>query len=433
MPDAALRIFPDEYVPNAEGADYHRRWVKANPAEAAKWATFRNALIATGNGAVPVMATKYGKALVAAGKEHMSISRFVGAMVPAFPLPPPAPPPEPPSTFAKIGVGYMLFGNGGLPPTHVADYDMVLSSWAAGSLVGGSVARRGTIYMSAVSCKTGAGGAYHYGVTLEEAVANGWILKDSSGNDLVNTGYPASVGDLGLAAYQQRWCQNVEAKLNEWGVDGVFIDDVFRNYGGFSGGPQPVKYPTMTDWENANVSFAQAIYAYFNPLGKYVWYNATGYVGGLADSDTGKSDLDFWTLLAPYTHGLNCEYWQWRDSSVQGIRKLGPEWYNNWDGWQRLPALCETRGIDFYGMVYSTIAAQADYVVHSTLLETRGTVTWNPGGVTTQTEPWHTSWNRLLTLGNPVGLKFPSGVEWHRQYTGGTVWVDPVNGFSGII
>ena len=92
MPDdSALRIFPDEYVPNAEGADYHRRWVKANPGEAARWAAFRDAIIATGNGAIPVMATKYGKALVAAGKEHMSISRLVGQMTP--PYPPPDPPP----------------------------------------------------------------------------------------------------------------------------------------------------------------------------------------------------------------------------------------------------------------------------------------------------------------------------------------------------
>jgi hypothetical protein len=94
MPDdPALRIFPDEYVPNAEGADYHRRWVKANPAEAVKWATFRNAVIATGSGAIPVMSTKYGKALVAAGKEHMSISRLIGAMVPPYPPPVVAPPP----------------------------------------------------------------------------------------------------------------------------------------------------------------------------------------------------------------------------------------------------------------------------------------------------------------------------------------------------
>lgn len=95
MPDdPALRIFPDEYVPNAEGAEYHRRWLKANPAEASKWATFRDALIATGTGTPPSMATKYGRALVAAGKEHMSIARLIGQVT--NPFPPPDPPLEPP-------------------------------------------------------------------------------------------------------------------------------------------------------------------------------------------------------------------------------------------------------------------------------------------------------------------------------------------------
>lgn len=99
MPDAALRIFPDEYVPNAEGAEYHRRWLKANPGEAARWAMFRDAVIATGSGVVPVMSTKYGGALVAAGREHMSISRLVGAMKNPYPPPPPPPSGSYPGSF----------------------------------------------------------------------------------------------------------------------------------------------------------------------------------------------------------------------------------------------------------------------------------------------------------------------------------------------
>lgn len=89
--DADLALFPDEYVPNVESVPFHGRWARANPGEAAKWVAFRDALIATGNGAVPVMATKYGRALVAAGKEHMSITQLVGAMVPSPPIPPDPP------------------------------------------------------------------------------------------------------------------------------------------------------------------------------------------------------------------------------------------------------------------------------------------------------------------------------------------------------
>lgn len=109
MPDdPALRIFPDEFVPNIEGASNHAKWVAANKAgDAPKWRAFRDALLAGQSPTPPSMATKYGKALVAAGKEHMSISHFVGAMTPGVPPapvptpgePPPPPPPPPPVTW----------------------------------------------------------------------------------------------------------------------------------------------------------------------------------------------------------------------------------------------------------------------------------------------------------------------------------------------
>lgn len=88
--------FRDEFVPNIEGSTYHPRWVKANPSEASKWQAFRDAAIAYKHGdtlAVPTMATKYGKALAAAGKEHMSVIDLGAAPV----TPPPPPPPPAPS------------------------------------------------------------------------------------------------------------------------------------------------------------------------------------------------------------------------------------------------------------------------------------------------------------------------------------------------
>ncbi len=102
------RIFPDEFVPNIQGASYHPKWVKSNPNENAKWTAFRDAVLAYKAGdtlGVPTMATKYGRALVAAGKEHMSVVDL-GAVYPdPNPPPPPPPPPgtEPP---AIAGQGY---------------------------------------------------------------------------------------------------------------------------------------------------------------------------------------------------------------------------------------------------------------------------------------------------------------------------------------
>lgn len=87
------RIFPDLFVPNAEGSSYHPKWEKANPnGDAPKWRAFRDAVRAYEKGdgiTVPSMATKYGKALVAAGKLHMSVIDL-GA---EWETPPPPPPP----------------------------------------------------------------------------------------------------------------------------------------------------------------------------------------------------------------------------------------------------------------------------------------------------------------------------------------------------
>jgi hypothetical protein len=78
-----LRIFPDEFVPNIQGAPYHSKWESANKnGDTLRWRAFRDALLVSGTAAIPVMATKYGRALVAAGKEHMSIVRAISKPTP---------------------------------------------------------------------------------------------------------------------------------------------------------------------------------------------------------------------------------------------------------------------------------------------------------------------------------------------------------------
>ena len=85
-------IFPDEFVPDIQGSSYHPKWVRANPAEAGRWNTFRDQVLAYKAGDTltpPSMATKYGKALVAAGKLHMSVTDIGSADWPPETPPPP--------------------------------------------------------------------------------------------------------------------------------------------------------------------------------------------------------------------------------------------------------------------------------------------------------------------------------------------------------
>lgn len=88
--------FADVFVPNIQTANKtsYGQWKQSNPNEAKKWEAFRDAAIAHRKGdppiSVPTMATKYGKALVAAGKLHVSVTD-IGADWTTPPVIPPDP------------------------------------------------------------------------------------------------------------------------------------------------------------------------------------------------------------------------------------------------------------------------------------------------------------------------------------------------------
>jgi hypothetical protein len=87
--DPELLIFSGEFVPNIQSGEYHKKWVRANPGETARWVAFRDAVIAGQQPVPPVMSTYYGRALIAAGKEHMSlVMAQAGKSVP-LPIRPP--------------------------------------------------------------------------------------------------------------------------------------------------------------------------------------------------------------------------------------------------------------------------------------------------------------------------------------------------------
>jgi hypothetical protein len=73
-----MEIFPSEYVPNEQASAAHKKWEQANPnGDAPKWRAYRDAVLRYKKGDsvfIPNMATPHGKALVAAGKLHMSVT-----------------------------------------------------------------------------------------------------------------------------------------------------------------------------------------------------------------------------------------------------------------------------------------------------------------------------------------------------------------------
>lgn len=126
--DVDLALFSGEYVPNAEGVPYHGKWLAANKnGDAPKWESYRDALLRGEEPAPPVMATRYGRALVAAGKQHMSITRLVGAVQNPYP-PPDPPPPPPPGNVNALRYAPPTLGEGGVAIVNFTLNDSTRSS-----------------------------------------------------------------------------------------------------------------------------------------------------------------------------------------------------------------------------------------------------------------------------------------------------------------
>lgn len=403
-----LDVFREEFVPNIES---HARlsfdsWKKTAPADYGRWVAYRDALLAGGTPAPPAMSTKYGKALVATGK-----------MV------------TPEQAPTLKGISFMRWGNGESPPTHQEGYDAIYTSWGGASR-NAALGTRSVVYMSAVSCLEAR--SWHYGVTGEDAVANGWVLKQGT-RLLRNAGYTQSyIADPAASGYQARWCDNVIALCQGWGVDGVFVDDFYGSLSLADGTPD--RYPTLASQRAALVAFAAAVYPRLQAAGLYVCSNSAVYEGQAGD-DEGTTTLPWWELIAPYVDGLAAEYWQWRDNNPTAvkIRKLGPEWYNHWDTWQALPAWTEAHGKEFLGIAYSHSETEKTYILCSMLLETtRGSSACMGTNDATLADPWIPIYGRL-PLGAALGPKVKNGNRWQRQYAEGLVWVDPVAGTAGIV
>jgi hypothetical protein len=324
---------------------------------------------------------------------------------------------------AISGIGLLNYGGHLSSFTHDSLYHVVVGdAWDSDASVLASVPGQGLAYFSGADVNT----HFSTGVPYSQASANGWLLKNSAGNLLVNTGYPANyIGDIGSSGYQQAWITNVENYLAARpGIDGVFIDDVNYDPKSLCGG-YPEKYPSTSGWSAAEVSFQKAVYTALHAKGYYVALNASGYIPGDSNSDNGNNTITFWKEVGPYADGLMNEYYNEAANGTNQLRVTGTAWYQQWDAWQRLIPTAQSMGDDFIGLEKGgpSDTAAMTYGKSSFLLE------WNGGGgtfmyaATDGSDPTNSAWT--TSIGQPAGSKLQVGVGWMRLYSGGVVLVNP--------
>lgn len=322
------------------------------------------------------------------------------------------------SPTAEIGV--CALGSSLSSTSNLNRYSLVIGGSGEGSVLA-KVAGRALAYFASTDVNVD----WSTGVPYQQALANGWLLKDSGGDLLVNKAYPSNyVGDVGNPDYQHAWAANVLAYLRaNPGVDGVFIDDVLYDLVPMTD-VEAAKYPTQQSWARAELSFVEYVGSDLRSHGYYVLVNASGYVRGDSSSDNGTNTARWWQELGPYVSGLMNEYWQETSNGTDMLRSTGSSWTQNWDGWQRLVQTAQSMGRDFVGITYGSSADTRAMVYGkaSFLLD------WNGGGgafiymTRDGSDPANSAWTK--SIGLPVGAKQQIGVGWRRTYSNGIVVVN---------
>lgn len=108
---------------------------------------------------------------------------------------------------------------------------VILQAWDTGTLYALKAANPAVkvlMYQNvSAASSSSAGGVYPSGVSYDQSLASGWLLKNTSGSTFTFGGYPwLYAADIGAPAYQDAWASNVLTKLQSAPWDGVFMDDV---------------------------------------------------------------------------------------------------------------------------------------------------------------------------------------------------------------
>jgi len=170
---------------------------------------------------------------------------------------------------------------------------------------------KSVVYKSILSASMKTDGR-DYGLTGQQAIANGWAMLDTSGNPIYSSSYPDSVLlDLGNPAMQQALADAIIANARQIGIDAVFLDDVVAQANGYAS-VTPAKYATAEAWEDAMVADVNAVGAKIRAAGFYVVANVYKSGGGLTTAS-------FAARMKAGINGAMFEYFPQFSDSLQGV------------------------------------------------------------------------------------------------------------------
>jgi hypothetical protein len=264
----------------------------------------------------------------------------------------------------------------------------------------------------------------------DQARANGWLLHNSSGGELVCGGqYQFDVGDPG---YQQEWITRVNNQIDSLpGIEGTFTDGVTRTP---PCNQYPREYPTQALWDAAMVEWSSVVGPALQNISHYQVVNAGGWCAACGNEFT--STQYWWTQLDGYFPAVNFEHWT--VPSGQPLATTGTAWYQQWNERRALVSYAQNLGFDFYAIdrwSNSDLSGKA-YGRVTFLLDWDGsggghfqTPSTGYGGAESNWVAGMPSYD----VGVPVTAKAQTGVAWKREYSKAWVAINPAPSASQMI
>lgn len=237
-----------------------------------------------------------------------------------------------------------------------------------------------------------------------------WFLLDSRGQRIFeDTGY--YLMDPGNAEWRQFWLERVEMSQTQNGWFGVFLDNVDASLGRVQKhGAIPLRYPNDEAYQAAVEGFLKYIYeAYFHPLGRPLYANIVSNRG-----------FDVWYSYLNYLDGAMDEGWalDWGDG------------YFSKSAWEDHLTRAEiTQEDGKIALLVSPGDHQAllrqQFALGSYLLVNHGRAYFRYSNSSAYRENWLFP-NYYYDLGVPMGVRYQDGDLWRRDFTQGSVIVDPI-------
>jgi Hypothetical glycosyl hydrolase family 15 len=248
-----------------------------------------------------------------------------------------------------------------------------------------------------------------------------WFLSDTNGARIEFCDFAGAWQmDVGNAAYQQQWLDNVLADLRSAPWDGVMLDDANQFETWHLCGRTMARYPTAEQYSAATESFL----AHVGPGLRSAGYLALPNIA--LDDWWTANGLARWDRWVSYGSGAIQEYFsKWGHDSGRWLSDDGV--HNDWSGREALFARTQAAGKTFIGVTYAPSGdlRSMRYARASFLLGWSGgssALVFEPTTPEAQ-DPYAAQWT--TDLGAPKGARVKVGVAWKRSFAGGVVVLNP--------